>query len=122
MAGLAADKGTAQPFIEALPESVTTLNWGAGSKAVENYRVDSGKRLRFLVLLCASNADLLVLDEPTSAMDAEAEVRIFDHFRAMTQHANGNSDFPSFFNRADGRPDYGASKWRAWSSTVHTTS
>ncbi len=32
-----------------------------------------------------SNADILVMDEPTSAMDAEAEVRIFDRFRAMTQ-------------------------------------
>lgn len=31
-------------------------------------------------------ADILVLDEPTSAMDAEAEAQIFDRFRAMTQH------------------------------------
>ena len=30
-------------------------------------------------------ADILVLDEPTSAMDAEAEARIFDHFREVTQ-------------------------------------
>ena len=30
-------------------------------------------------------ADILVLDEPTSAMDAEAEARIFDHFREATQ-------------------------------------
>ena len=28
----------------------------------------------------------MVLDEPTSAMDAEAEAQIFDRFRAMTQH------------------------------------
>jgi len=27
----------------------------------------------------------LVLDEPTAAMDAEAEVRIFEHFRALTE-------------------------------------
>lgn len=31
-----------------------------------------------------TSADLLVLDEPTSAMDAESEVQIFDRFRAMT--------------------------------------
>ena len=30
-------------------------------------------------------ADILVLDEPTSAMDAEAEARIFDHFREATK-------------------------------------
>lgn len=29
--------------------------------------------------------DLLVLDEPTAAMDAEAEVRIFEHFRTVTE-------------------------------------
>lgn len=30
-------------------------------------------------------ADILVLDEPTSAMDAEAEAKIFDHFREATE-------------------------------------
>ena len=30
------------------------------------------------------DADILVLDEPTAAMDAEAEVQIFDRFRAVT--------------------------------------
>ena len=31
-------------------------------------------------------ADILVLDEPTSAMDAEAEAQIFDHFHEVTQN------------------------------------
>jgi ABC-type multidrug transport system fused ATPase/permease subunit len=30
-------------------------------------------------------ADILVLDEPTAAMDAEAEARTFDHFREATK-------------------------------------
>ena len=30
-------------------------------------------------------ADILVLDEPTSAMDAEAESQIFDHFHEVTK-------------------------------------
>ena len=30
-------------------------------------------------------ADILVLDEPTAAMDAEAEARIFEHFREKTR-------------------------------------
>ena len=29
--------------------------------------------------------EVLVLDEPTSAMDAEAEAKIFDHFRQITE-------------------------------------
>ena len=32
-----------------------------------------------------SRADILVLDEPTAAMDAGAEAIIFEHFRALTQ-------------------------------------
>jgi ABC-type multidrug transport system fused ATPase/permease subunit len=30
-------------------------------------------------------ADVLVLDEPTAAMDAEAEMKIFERFRERTQ-------------------------------------
>ena len=33
-----------------------------------------------------TNADILVLDEPTAAMDAEAEVQIFDRLRSLTQN------------------------------------
>jgi ATP-binding cassette, subfamily B, bacterial len=32
-----------------------------------------------------SEADILVLDEPTAAMDAEAEMNVFNHFRALTK-------------------------------------
>ena len=32
-----------------------------------------------------SQADILVLDEPTAAMDAGAEARIFEHFRTLTR-------------------------------------
>jgi ABC-type multidrug transport system fused ATPase/permease subunit len=31
------------------------------------------------------HADILVLDEPTASMDAEAETQIFDRFRAVTE-------------------------------------
>ena len=30
-------------------------------------------------------ADILVLDEPTAAMDAEAEMQIFERFRGLTE-------------------------------------
>ena len=32
------------------------------------------------------DADILVLDEPTASMDAEAETQIFDRFRDMTEN------------------------------------
>jgi ATP-binding cassette subfamily B protein len=31
------------------------------------------------------NADILVLDEPTAAMDAAAEATVFEHFSGLTQ-------------------------------------
>ena len=32
-----------------------------------------------------TDADILVLDEPTASMDAASEAAIFDHFRRMSQ-------------------------------------
>jgi ATP-binding cassette subfamily B protein len=33
-----------------------------------------------------SDADILVLDEPTAAIDAGAEAEVFAHFRALTRN------------------------------------
>jgi len=33
-----------------------------------------------------SSAEVLVLDEPTAAMDAETEAEVFEHFRSMTEN------------------------------------
>jgi ABC-type multidrug transport system fused ATPase/permease subunit len=35
------------------------------------------------------NADILVLDEPTSAMDAEAEAEVFTRFRSLAENRMG---------------------------------
>ena len=32
-----------------------------------------------------TRADILVLDEPTAAMDAQAEAEVFEHFRKLAQ-------------------------------------
>ncbi|MBT8132081.1 MAG: ATP-binding cassette domain-containing protein, partial [Gammaproteobacteria bacterium] len=32
------------------------------------------------------DADILVLDEPTATMDAEAEAEVFDHFRGLSKN------------------------------------
>lgn len=82
---VASEKGMAKPFIELLPEGFGTQlgRWFKGGQEL------SGGQWQKIALSRAfmrTGADILVLDEPTAAMDAEAEVRIFDHFRTITQH------------------------------------
>ena len=82
---VAAEKGTARPFIEAMPEGFGTQlgRWFKGGQEL------SGGQWQKIALSRAfmrTGADILVLDEPTAAMDAEAEVQIFDHFRKITQN------------------------------------
>lgn len=82
---VAAEKGTAQPFIKAMPEGFGTQlgRWFKGGQEL------SGGQWQKIALSRAfmrTGADILVLDEPTAAMDAEAEVQIFDHFRKITQN------------------------------------
>ncbi|AFZ16637.1 ABC transporter ATP-binding protein [Allocoleopsis franciscana] len=81
----ASDKGMAKPFIELLPEGFGTQlgRWFKGGQEL------SGGQWQKIALSRAfmrTGADILVLDEPTAAMDAEAEVRIFNHFRTITQN------------------------------------
>jgi ATP-binding cassette, subfamily B, bacterial len=81
---IAADKGMASPFIETLPEKFDTQlgKWFKGGQEL------SGGQWQKIALARAfmrSNADVLILDEPTAAMDAEAEMNIFNHFRSLTQ-------------------------------------
>ena len=73
----------AAPFIDELPEGYQTQlgRW------FQDGRELSGGQWQKIALSRAfmrEDADILVLDEPTAAMDAEAEVQIFDRFRAVT--------------------------------------
>jgi ATP-binding cassette subfamily B protein/ATP-binding cassette subfamily C protein len=80
-----AEKGTAHPFIVTLPEAY----WTQLGRWFKNGRELSGGQWQKIALSRAfmrSGADILVLDEPTSAMDAEAEVQVFSHFREMAQN------------------------------------
>jgi ATP-binding cassette, subfamily B, bacterial len=81
---IAADKGMASPFIDTLPEKFDTQlgKWFKGGQEL------SGGQWQKIALARAfmrSNADILILDEPTAAMDAEAEMNIFNHFRSLTE-------------------------------------
>jgi ABC-type multidrug transport system fused ATPase/permease subunit len=82
---IAAEKGMAQPFIEKLPSGFSTQlgKWFKGGQEL------SGGQWQKIALARAfmrANADILVLDEPTSAMDAQAEYEIFNHFRTLTKN------------------------------------
>lgn len=81
---IASKKGMALPFIESLPGGFGTQlgRWFRGGQEL------SGGQWQKIALSRAfmrTNADILVLDEPTAAMDAEAEVEIFDRLRSLTQ-------------------------------------
>ncbi|TFI54971.1 ABC transporter ATP-binding protein [Mastigocladus laminosus UU774] len=82
---IAAEKGMALPFIEKLPTGFTTQlgKWFKGGQEL------SGGQWQKIALARAfmrTNADIVVLDEPTSAMDAQAEYEIFNHFRTLTKN------------------------------------
>ncbi|HEY9847090.1 MAG TPA: ABC transporter ATP-binding protein, partial [Candidatus Caenarcaniphilales bacterium] len=80
----AADKGMARFFIEQMPEGFQTQlgRWFKGGRELS---LGQWQRIALSRAFMRTGADILVLDEPTAAMDAEAEVRIFDHFRTVTQ-------------------------------------
>ncbi|MEO8997933.1 MAG: ABC transporter ATP-binding protein [Rhodanobacter sp.] len=78
----ASDKGMASEFIDGLPSGFNTQL----GKWFNDGRELSGGQWQKIALARAfmrSRADILVLDEPTAAMDAEAEATIFTHFREL---------------------------------------
>lgn len=79
----AAKDGLAADFIQHMPDSYETQlgTWFKGGKEL------SGGQWQKVALARAfmrSHADVLILDEPTAAIDAKAEAEIFAHFRELT--------------------------------------
>jgi ATP-binding cassette subfamily B protein len=80
----AAEKGLASEFIETLPAGYQTQL----GKWFKDGRELSGGQWQKIALARAfmrTRADILVLDEPTAAMDAQAEADIFEHFRQLSK-------------------------------------
>jgi ATP-binding cassette subfamily B protein len=78
----AAEMATAAPFIDDLPEGYQTQL----GKWFKDGRELSGGQWQKIALARAfirEGADILVLDEPTAAMDARAEAQIFEQFREL---------------------------------------
>jgi ATP-binding cassette, subfamily B, bacterial len=80
----AAEKGQASEFIDTLPAAYHTQL----GKWFRDGRELSGGQWQKIALSRAfmrTRADILVLDEPTAAMDAEAEAEVFEHFRQLSR-------------------------------------
>lgn len=79
----AADKALAADFIEELPERYQTQlgRWFEGGRELS---LGQWQKIALARAFMRESADILVLDEPTAAIDAEAEARIFQRFRDMT--------------------------------------
>jgi ATP-binding cassette, subfamily B, bacterial len=80
----AAGKGQADKFIADLPAEYQTQL----GKWFKDGRELSGGQWQKIALSRAfmrTQADVLVLDEPTAAMDAQAEADVFEHFRQLAR-------------------------------------
>jgi ATP-binding cassette subfamily B protein len=81
----AATQGLAADFVEQLPAAYRTQL----GKWFKDGRELSGGQWQKIALARAfmrSDADILVLDEPTASIDAGAEAEIFEHFRELTRN------------------------------------
>lgn len=80
----AAGKGRATDFIERLPAGYRTQ---LGKWFVDGQELSGGQwqKIALSRAFMRSGADVLVLDEPTAAMDARAEAEIFEHFRSLSR-------------------------------------
>ncbi len=80
----AAKEGMAAPFIEDLPDKYQTQlgRWFKGGRELS---LGQWQKIALSRAFIRKDADILVLDEPTASMDAEAEAQIFEQFREITQ-------------------------------------
>ncbi len=79
----AAHKGMADTFIDELPERYESQlgRWFFGGHELS---VGQWQKIALSRAFMREDADILVLDEPTAAMDAEAEATVFQRFRALS--------------------------------------
>jgi ATP-binding cassette subfamily B protein len=79
----AAAKGQAADFIGQLPGTYETQlgRWFNNGQELSG---GQWQRIALARAFMRTGAEILVLDEPTAAMDAETEAQIFEHFRSLT--------------------------------------
>ncbi len=77
----AAKTGMAAPFIEEMPDGYET-QLGRWFKDGRELSGGQWQKIALSRAFMRSDADILVLDEPTAVMDAASEAAVFDHFRS----------------------------------------
>jgi ATP-binding cassette subfamily B protein len=80
----AAEKGMVKPFVDEMPAGYQT-QLGRWFQDGRELSIGQWQKVALARAFMREGADILVLDEPTAAMDAEAEAKIFDRFREMTE-------------------------------------
>ncbi|HVU04788.1 MAG TPA: ABC transporter ATP-binding protein [Polyangiaceae bacterium] len=84
----AAEKGMAAPFVEKLPSDYRT-QLGKWFKGGQELSIGQWQKIALSRAFMREHADVLVLDEPTAAMDAEAEAEVFQRFRSLSKDRIG---------------------------------
>ncbi|MEM9406807.1 MAG: ABC transporter ATP-binding protein [Acidobacteriota bacterium] len=79
----AARKGLAAPFLEQLPDGYRT-QLGKWFKDGQEISGGQWQKVALSRAFIREQADIFILDEPTAAMDAEAEAQVFEHVRNLT--------------------------------------
>jgi len=79
----AAERGLARPVIDLLPDRYDT-QLGRWFRSGRELSLGQWQKIALARSFMRREADILVLDEPTASMDAEAEVKIFERFREVT--------------------------------------
>ncbi|HEY8375375.1 MAG TPA: ABC transporter ATP-binding protein [Nannocystis sp.] len=79
-----ARKGMSEEFIQAMPKQYDTQ---LGRLFKEGRELSGGQwqKIALSRAFMRTGADVLVLDEPTAAMDAEAEAQVFEHVRTLSK-------------------------------------
>lgn len=80
----AADKGMATPFVRELPGGFYT-QLGRWFKDGRELSGGQWQKVALSRAFMRTQADILVLDEPTASIDAAAEATVFEHFRSLTR-------------------------------------
>jgi len=80
----ASEKGMAFPFIDSMPKRFHTQlgRWFPGGRELS---IGQWQKIALSRAFMRDGADILVLDEPTAAMDAEAEAQIFERVQSVAE-------------------------------------
>ncbi len=84
----AAEMGMADRFVEKLPRGYAT-QLGKWFLDGQELSVGQWQKIALSRAFMREKADILVLDEPTSSMDAEAEAEVFERFRGLAESRMG---------------------------------